>query len=96
MAESRSSLLRRGMRLRFYAEAGLGALSAVTFAVTALVPDWIERVFGVDPDHGNGAAELGVCVLLLAVAVVMGSLARSEWRHWEPAADGGTASPPRR
>jgi hypothetical protein len=47
--------------------------------------DWIEGVFGVDPDHGNGSAEWIAVVVLLVIAVVAGVLARRGWRGWRRA-----------
>jgi len=42
--------------------------------------DWIEVLTGWDPDHHNGTVEWVVVVGLLAVAVVMGLVARRHWR----------------
>jgi hypothetical protein len=42
--------------------------------------EWIEIVFRVDPDEGNGAAEYLVCFVLLAVAAGSWWLARTQWR----------------
>jgi hypothetical protein len=62
-------------------ETALAALTAVLAVVTQLWPNWIELVFRVDPDHGNGALErvlLGVClVAFLASIVVAGAEYRS-------------------
>ena len=38
--------------------------------------DWIEAVFGVDPDHGDGSAELWVVGVLIVVALAAGLAAR--------------------
>jgi hypothetical protein len=68
-------------RARFWVETALAALTAVLAVVTQLWPNWIELVFRVDPDHGNGALErvlLGVClVAFLASIVVAGAEYRS-------------------
>jgi undecaprenyl pyrophosphate phosphatase UppP len=42
--------------------------------------DWIEALTGWDPDQHNGTVEWVVVVGLLAVAVVMGLVARRHWR----------------
>lgn len=42
--------------------------------------DWIEGLTGWDPDHHNGSAEWVIVAGLLAVAVVLGVLARRHWR----------------
>lgn len=81
----RSWSVRRAVRLRFWFEAGLGAGSMAAFVLTLLVPDWIEVVFGVDPDHHSGAWEWVISAGLLVAAVVFGALARREWRRPLPA-----------
>ena len=43
--------------------------------------DWIEIVFGVDPDQGSGALEWAVVVVLAIGAVTGAALARSEWKR---------------
>jgi hypothetical protein len=50
------------------------------FGLTLVWKDWIEIVFRVDPDAGNGAAEYFACFVLLAVAAGGWWLARTEWR----------------
>lgn len=69
------------VRTRFWVETGLAALTAVLAVVTQLWPNWIELVFRVDPDHGNGSLErvlVGVCLLVfLASIVVAGAEYRS-------------------
>ena len=43
--------------------------------------DWIEIIFGVDPDQGNGSAEWLVVVILLIVTSLLVLGARLEWRR---------------
>jgi hypothetical protein len=58
--------------------------------LTVLMPDWIEAVSGVDPDHGSGAVERAISLLFLAVAAVSVVFARAEWRRpIAPAAEPG-------
>jgi hypothetical protein len=70
--------LRRG---RFGIEVTLAILGAALFMLTLVRRDWIEEVFGVDPDRGSGALELLIAGALLTVALTAGWLARSEWRR---------------
>jgi hypothetical protein len=37
-------------------------LLAAVSVLTLVVPDWIEEVFGLDPDAGSGAAEAGIVI----------------------------------
>jgi hypothetical protein len=69
------------MRARFWAEAGLSALAAVLAVVTTVVPDWIELLTGADPDHGSGAAEWSVVLVLALAAIALAALAGREWRR---------------
>jgi hypothetical protein len=63
-------------RRRLEVELTLGALSGALFALTLVWPDWIEVVFRVDPDGGNGALEFLVAGTFLALSLVAGRLAR--------------------
>jgi hypothetical protein len=54
----------------------LSALFAIMAVVTAVWPDWIERVLGVDPDASSGGLEWGIVVGLGTLALVSGVLAR--------------------
>jgi hypothetical protein len=65
-------------RGRFWLEVVCSAVAALLGALTAIVPDWIEEVFHVDPDAGSGALEWGLVVALLAVAITLGQSARRE------------------
>jgi hypothetical protein len=69
------------LRKRFWIEAVCGGLGAALFVLTLVSKEWIEVIFGVDPDHGSGALEVTISVGLLAVAAVSSVLARREWRR---------------
>ncbi|MDH6455202.1 MULTISPECIES: ABC transporter permease [unclassified Streptomyces] len=71
----------RDMRLRGRIEALAAGLCALLFLVTLIWPDWIEEVFGVDPDQHSGALEWAIVALALAAAVTFSLLARSEFRR---------------
>ena len=72
------------VRKRFWSEVVLGATSALLLVVTLVWPDWIEVLFGIHPDRGNGELELGIVVLLALSTVVLSVLARREWRRVSP------------
>jgi hypothetical protein len=69
------------VRSRFYVELVLAVAALVLALVTLVWNDWIEIVFKVDPDAGNGSLEKAIVIVLLAAAIVAGWLARTEWRR---------------
>jgi hypothetical protein len=75
---------RRDKKVLFGLEVAL-ACSAFIFAViTAIWRDWIEIVFGVDPDKGSGSLEWLIVAVSLAVAVTCGVAARAQWQRLRP------------
>jgi hypothetical protein len=75
-----------GLRPRFWLEAALAGVCASLYVATVVVPDWIEVVFGVDPDRGSGALEVLVSVVALTVSVSFALLAHVERRRLRPQA----------
>ena len=67
------------MRKRFWFEIVVGGLGIALLVVTLISREWIEIVFGVDPDRGNGALEIGISVALIGVATLSLVLARREF-----------------
>ena len=57
--------------LRFWLETVLGVLSAIMLALTLAMPDWIERIFGFEPDGGDGSTEWGWAISLAIAAVAL-------------------------
>jgi hypothetical protein len=49
--------------------------------VTLVWSDWIEAVFGVDPDQHSGSLEWVVVGVMLLVTVFCGGAARMHWRR---------------
>jgi uncharacterized membrane protein YhaH (DUF805 family) len=72
--------MRRAVRRRFWGAATLAATAAVLCVVTLISREWIEAVFGVDPDGGSGALEWAIVLGLALCALCSGLLARAEWR----------------
>jgi hypothetical protein len=70
-----------GLRYRFWLESILGSLTGMVAVVTLFWHDWIETVFKVGPDKGNGSAEWLVVSILLFFAVALAVGARLEWHR---------------
>jgi hypothetical protein len=66
---------------RFWLELVLAGTSLVLLLLTLMWRDWIELVFGADPDHGDGSLEWLIVAMAAVATVVFGVLARLEWRH---------------
>jgi hypothetical protein len=62
-------------------ESILALITGTAAVITLSWHDWIEIIFGVDPDQGNGSAEWLVVVILLIVTSVLVLGARLEWRR---------------
>jgi hypothetical protein len=70
-----------GLRYQFWLEFILGWVTGVLAIVTIFWHDWIEIVFGADPDKGNGSVEWLIVSILLVLTVVLAISARLEWRR---------------
>jgi hypothetical protein len=68
-------------RVRFWIEASIAGAALFLGLLTLVWRDWIEAVFGVDPDNHSGALEWLLVAGLLVVAAVVGIVARFEWRR---------------
>ena len=73
--------MRREVGRRFWVESGLAATSAALAVATVLWRDWIEIVFGVDPDRHSGSLEWLIVGVLAVLAVSAGTLAGHDWRR---------------
>jgi hypothetical protein len=62
-------------------ESIFGSFTGIVAVITLLWHDWIETVFKVDPDSGNGSAEWLIVLVLLLTTVTLASGARREWRR---------------
>jgi hypothetical protein len=51
------------------------------FVITLFWHDWVEIIFGVDPDQGNGLLEWSVVGAFLVVTIALVVFARFEWRR---------------
>ncbi len=73
--------MRKTLRRRFWLETGMAIVTCVLFVVTLLYRDWIEVVFGVDPDNRSGVLEWLIVGALFVVTIALFTLARYEWRR---------------
>jgi undecaprenyl pyrophosphate phosphatase UppP len=67
-------------RLLVRFEAGIACFAGVLGIITVFWHDWIEALTGWDPDHHNGSIEWLIVIVLLAIAVAVGFLARYHHR----------------
>jgi hypothetical protein len=66
----------------------IAVCSLAAFALTLFSRDWIEVLFRVDPDHGNGSIEWLILGVFLAMALIALALASVEWRRLRAVAVG--------
>jgi hypothetical protein len=71
----------RRVRNRFWVEIALTLFTAGLFVLTLVEREWIELVFGVEPDRGSGSLEWAIVAVLLVVTILFAWLARAEWRR---------------
>ncbi|HEX4009824.1 MAG TPA: hypothetical protein VHX62_07440 [Solirubrobacteraceae bacterium] len=73
--------MKRRVGFLFWLESFLAGLTLVLALLTLVWDDWIEHVFGFDPDQHNGSFELELTIVCLLITIVCGVLARREWRR---------------
>ena len=62
-------------------EALAGAAAALLALVTAIWPEWIELLTGLDPDRGSGELEWLITGALALIAITCSLLARRDHRR---------------
>jgi len=72
------------MRRQYWAALVGGGISAALALLTLISREWIEFVFGVDPDHGNGGLEWAIVAVTAISAVICFWWARVEYKRSQP------------
>jgi hypothetical protein len=78
--------MRNALRARFWLETGMAIVTGILFVITLVQRDWIETIFGIDPDNGSGALEWLIVGALLVATFTLFTLAGYEWRRARAAA----------
>ena len=65
----------------FWIELGLAVSSGCLLVLTLVTREWIELLFGVDPDGGSGALEWLIVACLAMLTLMFSVLARREHRR---------------
>jgi hypothetical protein len=73
--------MRNALRARFWLEMGMVIVTGILFVITLVQRDWIETIFGIDPDNGSGVLEWLIVGALLVVTITLFTLAGYEWRR---------------
>ena len=73
--------MKNALRWRFWLETTLAIVTSILFVITLVRNDWIEIVFGIDPDKNNGTLEWLIVGVLFVVTIMLFILARYEWRR---------------
>jgi hypothetical protein len=72
--------MKKHLRPIFWLEIVLAAFAAILLAATFIRNDWIEIVFGIDPDSGSGSFEKLIVGVLLVATLALITLAGIEVR----------------
>ncbi len=73
--------MRKALKWRFWLETGVAIATGMLFVITLVQRDWIEVVFGIDPDNRSGTLEWLIIAALLVVTITLVTLANYEWRR---------------
>jgi hypothetical protein len=73
--------MKRRLRSVFWWEVAGAALSAGLLVATLINKEWIETVFGIDPDAGSGLLEWTIVAVLSVATLGLLATSRVEWRR---------------
>jgi hypothetical protein len=69
------------LRIRVRIETILAIVGVLLSLLTLVWPEWIEEIFGVEPDGGSGELEWVIALGFLALGIGLGALARRDQRR---------------
>jgi hypothetical protein len=72
--------MRKGSRARAWLATVFAVVGLGLCLLTLVWSEWIELLFGVEPDRGSGALELFVAGAFLVASLHLAREARQEWR----------------
>lgn len=78
------------LRFQFWIKTTMATLTGILSIFTMIEPKWIETIFEVSPDGGDGSLEWLIVLLLLFVTIVFFFMAYQEWRLTRSAAQSGS------
>jgi hypothetical protein len=74
--------MRRSLPTRFWVEVALCIASGALTALTITWTDWIERIFGIEPDGRDGSTEWALVLAFAGLTIAFIVLCRRAWwRH---------------
>jgi hypothetical protein len=73
--------VKKAIRIRFWVDVIFASLTGFLGLITLIWPDWIELVFGWDPDQHDGSVEWLIVAGAFLVAATASALAVVEWRR---------------
>ncbi len=73
--------MRNALRWHFWLETGGATVTSIVLVITLVWRDWIEILFGIDPDNRNGTLEWLIVGALVVVTIMLFTLASYEWRR---------------
>lgn len=65
----------RNLRIRFWVEVALAVVAGGLGVLTLVTREWIELLFGVDPDKGSGALEWAIVIALFVASAALALIA---------------------
>lgn len=85
----------QSMRVRLCVKFALSIVSALLLGITLRWPQWIEMMFDVDPDGGDGSSEWGLTLTFAAVTILAFASTARDFRNYKKFGSASFREPPR-